>query len=101
MITELPQDRGNRLLKGTKKNLLHTRTQEKGTVTAKETEPDLPVSVRESPAEAWVNSSLPQSWGTDYRNSSRRNEEAEPKQKQCTVVDVSDGDSQVRCYKEQ
>ena len=70
-------------------------------MTAKETEPDLPVSVKESLAEAWVNSSLPQSRGTDYRNSSRRNEEAEPKQKQCTAADVSDGDSQVRCCKEQ
>ena len=39
--------------------------------------------------------------GEEQRNNSRRNEEAEPKQKQCTVVDVSDGDSQVRCYKEQ
>ena len=51
MITELPQDRGNRLLKGTK-NLVCTRTQEKGTVTTKETELDLPVSVREALAEA-------------------------------------------------
>ena len=31
------------------------RTQEKGAVTPQETEPDLPVSVWESPAEAWVN----------------------------------------------
>ena len=31
-----------------------TRTQEKGAVTPQETEPDLPVSVRESPVEAWV-----------------------------------------------
>ena len=57
MITELPQDRGNRLLKGTKKNLVCTRTQEKGSVTTKETELDLPVSVREALAEAWVNRS--------------------------------------------
>ena len=34
-------------------------------------------------------------------NSSRRNEEAEPKQKQCTVVDESDGKSKARCSKEQ
>ena len=62
MITELPQDRGNRLLKGTK-NLVCTRTQEKGTVTTKETELDLPVSVREALAEAWVNRSPLQGQG--------------------------------------
>ena len=33
--------------------------------------------------------------GEEWRNSSRRNEEAEPKWKQCAVVDVSDGESQV------
>ena len=39
--------------------------------------------------------------GEELRNSSKRNEEAEPKQKQCPVVDVSGGESKVRCYKEQ
>ena len=39
--------------------------------------------------------------GEEQRNSSRRNEEAEPKQKQHPVVDVSGGKSKVRCYKEQ
>ena len=34
------------------------------------------------------------------RDSSRRNEEAEPKLKQCPAVDVSDGESQVWCCKE-
>ena len=38
--------------KGCKQNLVCTRTQEKGAVTPQETEPDLPVSVQESPAEA-------------------------------------------------
>ena len=33
---------------------MHTRTQEKGAVTPQETDPDLPVSVQESPVEAWV-----------------------------------------------
>ena len=33
--------------------------------------------------------------GEEQRNNSRRNEEAEPKWKQCAVVDVSDGESQV------
>ena len=34
-------------------------------------------------------------------NSSKRNEEAEPKQKQCLVVDVTGDGSKVQCYKEQ
>ena len=46
---------------GYKQNIVCTRTQEKGAVTPEETEPDLPVSVREAPAEAWVDSGL--SWG--------------------------------------
>ena len=33
--------------------------------------------------------------GDQWRNSSRRNEEAEPKWKQCSVVDVSGGESKV------
>ena len=49
---------GNQTLGGHKQNLVHTRTQEKGAVIPQETEPDLPVSVQESPAEAWVNSGL-------------------------------------------
>ena len=50
---------------------------------------------------------LPKSVGAQYateeewRNSSRRNEEAEPKQKQCPVVDVTGDKSEVRCCKEQ
>ena len=39
--------------------------------------------------------------GEEQRNSSRRNEKAEPKQKQCPAVDVSGGESKVRCCKEQ
>ena len=39
--------------------------------------------------------------GEEWRNSSRRNEEAEPKQKQCPVVDVSGGESKVQCCKGQ
>ena len=33
--------------------------------------------------------------GEEWRTSSRRNEEAESKRKQCPVVDVSDGKSKV------
>ena len=40
-----------------------TRTPEKGAVTPQETEPDLAVSVQESPAEAWVGSGLLQGLG--------------------------------------
>ena len=39
--------------------------------------------------------------GEERRNSSRRNEEAKPKQKWCQVVDVSGGESKVQCCKEQ
>ena len=35
-------------------NVVCTRSQEKGAVTPQETDPDLPVSVQESLAEAWV-----------------------------------------------
>ena len=50
---------------------------------------------------------LPRSVGAQYatgaeqRKSSGRTEEAEPKQKQSPVVDVSSGESKVRCCKEQ
>ena len=49
LITDLPQDWGNRLLEGTKIKLVCTRTQEKGAVTPEEIELDLPVRVQESP----------------------------------------------------
>ena len=39
--------------------------------------------------------------GEEWRNSSRRNEEAEPQQKQRPVVAMSGGESKVRCSKEQ
>ena len=38
--------------------------------------------------------------GEEQRNKSRRNEEAEPKWKQYSNVDVSGGESKVQCYKE-
>ena len=49
---------GKQTLGGHKQNLVCTRSQEKGAVTPQETEPDLPVSVQKSPAEAWVDSGL-------------------------------------------
>ena len=50
---------------------------------------------------------LPRSVGTQYatgeewRNSSRKNEETEPKQKQYPFVDVTGDGSKVQCCKEQ
>ena len=50
---------------------------------------------------------LPRSVGTqcatreEWRNNSRKNEETEPKQKQHSVVDVTDGGSKVQYCKEQ
>ena len=37
----------------------------------------------------------------EQRNSSRKNKEAETKQKQCPVVDVTGGKSKIQCCKEQ
>ena len=54
---------GKQTLGGTKQNLVPSRTQEKGAVTPQKTEPDLPVSVQESPAEAWVDRGLPWAQG--------------------------------------
>ena len=51
------------MLRGLIQNLVLTRTQEKGAVTPQETEPDLPVSVQESLAEAWVGGGLLQGQG--------------------------------------
>ena len=54
---------GKQILGGHKQNLVCTRTQEKGTVTLPETDPDLPMSVQESLAEVWVSGGLLQGWG--------------------------------------
>ena len=62
MITELPEDWGNRLLEGTNKTSCTPGARRK-TVSPQETEPDLPVSVQESPAEAWADSGLLQGQG--------------------------------------
>ena len=60
---ELTQEWGNRLLEGTDRTFVRTRTQEKGAVTPQETDPDLSVSVQESLVEAWVSGGLLQGWG--------------------------------------
>ena len=46
----------NATLGGHKQNFVCTRNQEKGTDTLQENEPDMPVSVWESPAEARISS---------------------------------------------
>ena len=46
-----------------KQNFVHTRIQEKGAVTPRRADPDLPVSVQESPVEAWVSGGLMQGKG--------------------------------------
>ena len=59
---------GKQTLGGYKQNLVHTRSQEKEAVSPQETEPDLPVSVQEFPAEAWVDSGLLRVRGTEYNS---------------------------------
>ena len=54
---------GKQTIEGHKQNLVCTRIQEKGAVTPQETEPDLPVRVQESLAEAWSDSGLLQGQG--------------------------------------
>ena len=63
MIIEVTQDWGNRLLEGTKKNLVHTKTQEKGAMTPQEDDPELTVSVQESLVKLWVGGGLLQDQG--------------------------------------
>ena len=45
---------GKQTLGGYKQNFVCTRTHKKGAVTPQETDPDLPVSVQESPVDVWV-----------------------------------------------
>ena len=50
---------------GHKQNLVCNQTQEKGAVTPRETDPDLPVSVQKSPVKAWVSGGQLQVGGTE------------------------------------
>ena len=52
-------------LGGHTQNLLCTKTQDKGAVIPQETDPNLPVSVQESPVEAWVSGGLLKGQGTE------------------------------------
>ena len=60
-LPELKTELGKSFLEGTNRTLC-TRIQEKGAVTSQETDPDLPLSVQESPVEAWVSGGLLQGW---------------------------------------
>ena len=51
---------GKQTLGGHKQNPVCTRTQEKGAVSPQEADPDLPISVQESPVEVWVSGGLQQ-----------------------------------------
>ena len=57
------QRTGEQALGGHKQNLVCTRAQEKGAVTPQKTDPDLPMSVQESPVEVWVGCGLLQGQG--------------------------------------
>ena len=59
---------GKQTLGGHKLNFMSTRTKEKGAVTPQETEPDLPVSVQESPVDMWVDSGLLWVRDTEYNS---------------------------------
>ena len=39
--------------------------------------------------------------GEEWRNNYNKNEETQPKRKQCPVVDITGDGSKVRCHKEQ
>ena len=54
---------GKQTLGGHKQNLVCTRTQEKGPMTPKESEPNFSVTVQESLVEVWVDSGLPRNQG--------------------------------------
>ena len=56
---------GKQILGGHKQNFAHTKTQEKGAATPQETDPDLLMSVQESPAEVWVGRGLAQGRGSE------------------------------------
>ena len=66
-----------------------------------------PVSSMKRQKDRTLKDELPRSVGTQYAteeewiNNSRKNEETEPKQKQCPVVDVTGDRSKVQCCKEQ
>ena len=64
-LSELTQDWGNRLLDGTNRTLCAQGPRSKEQCPPQENDPDFPISVQESPAEAWVGGGLLQGQGTE------------------------------------
>ena len=68
---------------------------------------DNPINSMKRQKDRTLKDELPRSIGARYatgekwRNNSRKNEEMEPKRKQCPVVDVTGDGSKVQCCKEQ
>ena len=62
---------GKHILRGHKQNLVCIRSQEKGAVSSQESKPDLPMSVQESLAEAWLTAACCWVRGTEYNSSSQ------------------------------
>ena len=62
-LPKLAQDWGNRLLEGTNKTLHRDPGERSSDPPPQESDPNLPVSVQESPAEAWVKGGLLQDQG--------------------------------------
>ena len=66
-----------------------------------------PMNSMKRQKERTLKDELPRSVGTQYatgeewRNNSRKNEDMEPKRKQCPVVDVTGDGSKVQCCKKQ
>ena len=66
-----------------------------------------PLNSMERQKDMTLKDELPRSVGAQYatgeewKNNSRKNEEMEPKKKQCPVMDVTGDGSKVRCCKEQ
>ena len=56
-----------------------------------------PMSSMKRKKDMTLKDELPRLVGEEWRNSSRRNKEAEPKQKQGPFVDMSDCESKVQC----
>ena len=53
---------GKQTLRGHKQNLMCTRTQKKGATAPHKADPDLPVSIQESLAVAWVRGGVGPRW---------------------------------------
>ena len=69
LLQNFPRTGKTQTLGGHKQNLVCTSTQEQGALTPQKTEPDSPVSVWESLAEAWVNSGLRRGQGHKQQQS--------------------------------